>query len=87
VETGSRDILALLLHRVLEVTRARPGSTFCQVQRLMLHVALGLGKDPAEMRLVTRAKDQRVMLLVGAGVGSRCSPPAPAHDMILHFPP
>ena len=72
---GSRDILALPSLRVLVVTRARPGSTFCQVQRLMLHVALGLGKDPAEMRLVTRAKETRVMLLVGTGVGSRRSPP------------
>ena len=79
---GSRDILALLSPRVLEVTRARPGSTFCQVQRLMLHVVLGLGKDPAEMRPVTQAKDQRVMLLVGTGVGSRRSPSAPARDMI-----
>jgi hypothetical protein len=74
---GSRDILVLLSLRV-RVTRARPGSTFCQVQRLMLHVALGLGKDPAEMRLVTREKDTRVMLLVGTGVGSYRSPlPAP----------
>ena len=72
---GSRDFLALLWLRVLEVNRARPGLTFCQVQRLILHVALGLGKDPAEMRLVTRAKDTRVMLLVGTGVGSRRSPP------------
>ena len=71
----SRDILALLSLQVLVVTRARPGSTFCQVQRLMLHVALGLGKDPAEMRLVTRAKDTRVTLLAGTGVGSRRSPP------------
>jgi hypothetical protein len=72
---GSRDILALLSLLVLVVTRARRlGSTFCRVQRLTLHVALRLGKDPAEMRLVTRAKDTHVMLSAGAGAGSRRSP-------------
>ena len=73
---GSRDILALLLLQGLVVTRARrPGSTF--YRRLMLHVALGLGKDPAGMQLVlvTRAKDT----LAGADMGSRRSLLAPRY--------
>lgn len=62
------DILLLLLLLVLVVTRL--GSTFYQVQRPTLHVALGRGKDPAGMRLVTWAKDTHVILLAGAGVDS-----------------
>ena len=80
----SRDILLPLLLLVLVVTRARHlGSTFCRVQRPMLHVALGQGKDPAEMRLVTGAKDTRVMLLAGAGAGNMPQP-APRPRVILY---
>jgi hypothetical protein len=75
---GSMDILLLLLLLVLVVTRARRlGSTFYRVQRPTLHVALGWGKDPAGMRLVTRAQDTHVMLLAGAGAGSMHPPASP----------
>lgn len=54
---GSRNILTLPSLRLLVVTRARPSSTFCQVQRLTLRIALGQGNDLVEMRLVTWVKD------------------------------